>query len=103
LKPLLAGWRRKFAVPHAVGQTFGESSGLFLAMNGDKFAKGGAKGGFGEKIDVDPIEQRFGEGLADIAKGEAARIGGGQLVKGAGKGREHNGRQSISNRRLKRS
>jgi len=65
----------KFAVPHAFAQALGENCGLFFAMNGDQLAKRRADRGLSEEIDVNSVEQRFGESFADIMKRGATRVG----------------------------
>ena len=76
-------------MPDAVGQALGESGRLFFAMHRDQFTKRGAKRGLGEEVDVDAVEQSLGEGLADIGKGGAARVGGRELVERVGKRGKH--------------
>jgi hypothetical protein len=76
-------------MPHAVGQKLGDARGLFFAIGGHQFAKRRAERRIGEGIDIDAVEQRFRESLADIVKRGPARVGGREFAKGLSKRGNH--------------
>jgi hypothetical protein len=79
----------KLTVPNALGQELGDPRRFLFAVGDDQLAKGCAQGRIGEGIHVNPIEQCFGKGFADIVKRSATRVGGRKFAKGLGKRSDH--------------
>jgi hypothetical protein len=67
---------RKFPVPNALGQEFGDARRFLFAIGDDQLAKRRAQSRIGEGIDVNPIEQGFRKGFADIIKRSPPGVGG---------------------------
>jgi hypothetical protein len=92
-QPSEAGCREITLVPGAaaegsaaklLGQGLGEDGSRFLAIGLDQRAEGGEERGMGQRVGIEPVLLGLGEGILDIAIGDAACIamifGEGQIV-----------------------
>jgi hypothetical protein len=79
----------KLSVPDALGQQFRHARRLLLAIGDDQFPKRRAKRRIGERIDVDAVQQGFGEGFADIIERSPPGVGGRKFAEGLGERSDH--------------
>ena len=70
---------RKLAGAHPPGQALSDLDRAIFAVNGDEFAKSGAKRSVRASVDIDAVKQRLGERLAHISERGVARLCGGKL------------------------